>query len=178
MELCVWPHTPFRQTSSCHREMWTFFPVTTFHVFASASNLLSSLLFFLSSWLVSSGHWKKCDAWPMAFPMHAVLLPLLLPSSSRVCVISCSVAQDSRLPMAVRVPTRIHPRPRRVHDFLDPIIFSRGFAPRGLEDQLLASVVGAEQPELEKTKNDLVQVSHPPSSSTNDVHMPPSHLRR
>lgn len=30
---------------------------------------------------------------------------------------------------------------------------------RGLEDQLLASVVGAEQPDLEKTKNDLVQVS-------------------
>lgn len=30
---------------------------------------------------------------------------------------------------------------------------------RGLEDQLLASVVGAEQPELEKTKNDLVQVT-------------------
>lgn len=29
---------------------------------------------------------------------------------------------------------------------------------RGLEDQLLASVVGAEQPALEKTKNDLVQV--------------------
>lgn len=29
---------------------------------------------------------------------------------------------------------------------------------RGLEDQLLASVVGAEQPDLEKTKNDLVQV--------------------
>lgn len=29
---------------------------------------------------------------------------------------------------------------------------------RGLEDQLLATVVGAEQPELEKTKNDLVQV--------------------
>eukprot|EP00752_Nemacystus_decipiens_P011484 g10196.t1 len=31
---------------------------------------------------------------------------------------------------------------------------------RGLEDQLLASVVGAEQPELEKTKNDLVQASN------------------
>ena len=36
---------------------------------------------------------------------------------------------------------------------------------RGLEDQLLASVVGAEQPELEKTKNDLVQVQeHAPST--------------
>ncbi|CAM9397628.1 unnamed protein product, partial [Discosporangium mesarthrocarpum] len=31
---------------------------------------------------------------------------------------------------------------------------------RGLEDQLLASVVGAEQPELEETKNELVQASN------------------
>lgn len=37
------------------------------------------------------------------------------------------------------------------------LVFSPVYA-RGLEDQLLASVVGAEQPELEKTKNDLVQV--------------------
>lgn len=29
---------------------------------------------------------------------------------------------------------------------------------RGLEDQLLASVVGAEEPDLERTKNELVQV--------------------
>ena len=41
--------------------------------------------------------------------------------------------------------------------------------PRGLEDQLLASVVGAEQPELEKTKNDLVQVNTPhPSHLSSD----------
>ncbi len=37
--------------------------------------------------------------------------------------------------------------------FFDVLLFCRG-----LEDQLLASVVGAEQPALEKTKNDLVQV--------------------